>query len=64
MERVTPLRHLGGMESFISFVLTASAVVSGVLLVAVGTFSVITLMLGDLLESDPDPCPADLPEAA
>ena len=38
-----------------SVVLTASAVLAGLVFVVVGLFSVISLFMGDLLESEPVP---------
>jgi hypothetical protein len=40
------------MEQLMSIVLTALAVVAGTLFVAVGSFSLVALWQGDLLESD------------
>lgn len=54
MELVTPLRHLLGMEAILTVVLTTSAVVAGLLLVAAGAFSVLSLFWGDLLEREQD----------
>jgi hypothetical protein len=41
-----------GMEQLMSILLTALAVVAGTLLVAAGSFSLMALWQGDLLESD------------
>lgn len=54
MERVTPLRHLVDMETMMSVVLTGAAVVAGLVFVVVGVFSLLSLLWGDLLESDED----------
>lgn len=52
MERVTPLRHLVGMELMMNVVTVGVAVMAGLLLVVTGLFSVATLVWGDLLESE------------
>lgn len=65
MELVTPFRHLVGMELLMSFASVAGAVVAGVVLLAVGVFSIMSLLWDDLLENDaPDASPAGLSEAA
>lgn len=52
MERVTPLRHLVGMELMMNVVTVGVAVMAGLLLVVTGLFSVAALVWGDLLESE------------
>ncbi len=66
MEPVTPLRHLVDMESVIAVVLMVVAAGAGLLFVAAGTFSVMSLLLDELLESDrrPEPPISHLEEAA
>jgi hypothetical protein len=65
MERVTPFRHLVGMELLMSFVSVAGAVLAGVVLLGVGVFSIMSLLWDDLLENDaPEAPPAGLSEAA
>lgn len=54
MEPVTPLRHLGGMESMMSVVTVVVAAGAAVTLIAAGVFSVASLLWGDLLESEQD----------
>lgn len=51
-ELVTPFVHLVGMESILTLVVTVSAVVAGLVLVAVGAFSVLAILWDDLLEDD------------
>ncbi len=65
MERVTPLRHLGDMETLMSVLLTLSAGVAGLVFIAAGIFSVLTSLWGDLLEPDyPEAPGGELTEAA
>lgn len=64
MEPVTPLRHLGGMETVMSILMTVVAVGAGVVFVLAGVFSVVSLLWDDLLESDPESAPVELPRAA
>ena len=63
MEPVIPFRHLLGMETFITVVMTATAVLAGIMLVAAGLFSLVSLIWDDLLESD-EPVEANLPRVA
>lgn len=53
MERVTPVRHLVDMETFMSVLIGLSAVIAAVIFVVAGVYSVIALLWGDLLESEP-----------
>lgn len=57
---VAPVRHIAGMEILTALVLTVTAIVAGLLFVAVGLFSVASLWWGDLLEPDLD-LPASSP---
>lgn len=52
MERVTPVGHLRGMETLTTVVLTVAAVLAGLVFVVVGVFSLLSLLWGDLLETD------------
>lgn len=50
---VAPVRHIAGMEILTALVLTVTAIVAGLLFVAVGLISVASLWWGDLLEPRP-----------
>lgn len=51
------------METIMSVTIAATAVVAGVVFVAVGLFSVVSLLWDDLLESDPPQAPPLRPAA-
>lgn len=52
VKRVTPLRHLVGMEQTMSVILIVLAGLAAALFVAAGLFSLVALWRGDLWESD------------
>lgn len=47
-----------------SILMTVVAVGAGVVFVLAGVFSVVSLLWDDLLESDPESAPVELPRAA
>ncbi len=63
MEPVTPLRHLVDMDTFMTVVMAAAGVLAGIVLLAAGLFSLLSLLWDDLLESD-ESVEADLPRVA
>lgn len=52
VKRVTPLRHLVGMEQTMSVISMVLAGLAAVVLVAAGLFSLVALWRGDLWESE------------